>query len=216
MDIRCIVFDFDGTLVDSNQLKYDAYFELFPSDVSHVNAIRQVLSESFEQTRYVILEEILRRLGAEDGDCLRGHVRTLAERYNELVVARAKTCPERRGAEQALRKLASVCPLYLSSTTPQQSLEEIVRFRQWERYFRAVFGYPNTKNETLRKIAAWEGLQYDQILVVGDGESDRQAAQGNGAQFLHAGEGFVFDEIDLMLSASENRETRIHGRIGRT
>ncbi len=32
MSIKVIVFDFDGTLVDSNELKYNSYFKLFPDD----------------------------------------------------------------------------------------------------------------------------------------------------------------------------------------
>lgn len=214
MGIRSIVFDFDGTLVDSNRLKYDAYSELFPADSRYVGVIREVLAERFEQTRYIILEEILRRLGVEEHDSLKRQVDFLAERYNDLVLKGAKTCPERPGAKEALRKLASVCPLYLSSTTPQSSLEEIVRFRKWDGYFRGVFGYPNGKSETLRLIAAWEELQCNQILVVGDGETDRESAQEIGAQFIRVGEGFVFEQIDRMLASSENKETSVQGRMG--
>lgn len=214
MEIRCIIFDFDGTLVDSNRLKYDAYFELFPADERHCRTIREVLAERFEQARYAILEEILRRLGIEEDDSLQREVNKLAERYNDLVLAGAKTCPERAGAEEALKKLAPAYALYLSSTTPQTSLEEIIRFRKWDGYFQAVFGYPHAKGETLRRIAASERVQCDQVLVVGDGETDRQSAVENGAQFIHVGEGFVFEQIDQKLDAFEVKDTRVQSGRG--
>ena len=59
MPIKVIVFDFDGTLVDSNRLKYDAFFELFTDDPNHVLTIRKVLSAKKEQSRFIILEEIM-------------------------------------------------------------------------------------------------------------------------------------------------------------
>ena len=93
MGIQVIVFDFDGTLIDSNQLKYDAYFKLFPADDRHAPIIRVVLSEIFEQSRYVILEEILLRLAYRKDALLREKVKELAGFYNEIVVAGAKTCP---------------------------------------------------------------------------------------------------------------------------
>ena len=95
MGIQAIVFDFDGTLIDSNQLKYDAYFKLFPAEYRHVRVIQKVLSESFEKSRYIILEEILKRLGVREAVTLGKEVQALAGGYDEIVVAGAKTCPEK-------------------------------------------------------------------------------------------------------------------------
>ena len=199
MGIRSIVFDFDGTLIDSNGLKYDAYFELFPDQERHAQIIRGVLSESFEQTRYVILEEILRRLGVEDHTYMKREVSKLAERYNDIVVAGAKVCPEKAGAEQALKKFAPMYRLYVNSTTPDASLKEIIRFRKWDGYFRGVFGYPHKKPETLLRIMALEKLRSDQVLVVGDGESDRKSAAENGCPFFYVTEQFRFKDLDRTL-----------------
>jgi len=202
MGIRSIVFDFDGTLIDSNRLKYDAYFELFPDEDRHVRIIRDVLSESFEQTRYAILEEILRRLG----------VSKLAERYNDIVVAGAKTCPEKAGTEEALKKFAPMYRIYVNSTTPDASLKEIIRFRKWKGYFCGIFGYPHEKPETLLRIMALEKLRSDEVLVVGDGESDRKSAVENGCPFVHVAEGFSFEQIDQILVTYAKNDTLLQAR----
>ena len=201
MGIRSIVFDFDGTLIDSNRLKYDAYFELFPAEERHARIIREVLSESFEQTRYVILEEILRRLGVGDHTYIMREVNKLAEQYNDIVVTGAKTCPEKAGAEEALKKFAPRYRLYVSSTTPDASLKEIIRFRKWDGYFRGVFGYPHNKPETLLRIMTLEKLRSDQVLVVGDGESDRESAAENGCPFFRVTEKFNFKDLDQTIES---------------
>ena len=198
--IYVIVFDFDGNLIDSNRLKYDAYFALFPSDNRHARIIREVLSKSFEQSRYVILEEILRRLGVGEHAAVKAEVNKLAERYNDIVVAEAKMCPEKPGAEGALKRLAPAYRLYVSSTTPDASLKENIRFRKWDGYFRAVFGYPHKKPETLRRIITLEKLKSDQVLIVGDGESDRKSAQENGCPFFHVTEKFHLEKLDRMIA----------------
>jgi phosphoglycolate phosphatase len=209
MGIRSIVFDFDGTLIDSNRLKYEAYFKLFPDKDRHARIIRDVLSESFEQTRYVILEEILRQLGVEDHAHVKREVSKLAERYNDIVVPGAKTCPEMAGAEEALKKFAPMYRLYVNSTTPDASLKEIIRFRKWEGYFRAVFGYPHEKPDTLLRIMALEKLRSDEVLVVGDGESDRKSAIENGCFFLFVNERFRFEDLGSVIDGLFKLNKRI-------
>jgi|LQYC01.1.fsa_nt_gi Predicted phosphatases len=213
MGIRSIVFDFDGTLIDSNPLKADAYYRLFPADDRHERIIGEVLAEIFEQTRYVILEEILRRLGVGEHAYMKREVSKLAEQYNDIVMTGAKTCPEKAGAEETLKKFAPLYRLYVNSTTPDAGLKEIIRFRKWDGYFRGVFGYPHKKPETLLRIMALEKLRSDQVLVVGDGESDRESAVKNGCPFVHVTEGFSFEQIDQILVTYAKNDTLL--RVGK-
>lgn len=181
--IRVIVFDFDGTLVESNRLKYEAFFRLFPDDANHKAVVRQVLAEDLEASRYVILKKILLRL-KEPADSIAASVERLAGQYNDLVVEGAKTCPQCSGAERILRQLSADYALYLSSTTPEEPLRDIIQFRRWTQFFTTIFGYPRRKAESLREILEQQQVDPSQVLVVGDGESDHASAQEVGCEFF--------------------------------
>ena len=183
LPIRVIVFDFDGTLVQSNQLKYYAYFSLFPDDPRTAGVIREVLADCFEASRYEILHFILEGLGMY-GD-LESEVAALSQRYNQLVLAATIACLEVDGAGASLAALALRFPLYISSNTPEESLQEIIRARGWAGYFKGIFGYPRQKDVTLREIMAQEQVGPSEVLMVGDGHSDRQAAEYTGCDFIY-------------------------------
>lgn len=195
MTTKVIVFDFDGTLIDSNRLKYDAYFALFPEDELHIQTIRGVLSEMFEESRYVILEEILMRLSENAVVDLELKASKLADRYNDIVLAGAKTCSEKPGAQETLAALAKRYRLYVSSTTPDDALKEIIRCRNWDRYFQGIFGYPHEKSKTIQHIIEEENVASSEVLVVGDGESDRKSALDNSCSFIYVAEGFSLEEL---------------------
>lgn len=189
--INVIVFDFDGTLVQSNELKYNAFFELFPADEEHSTLIRDVLGMHLEASRYVILNEILKAQGIQE-DTRKVQVELLATRYNEIVLAGAKTCPPCPEARQTLQRLQPSYALYLSSTTPEEALREIVEFRNWTQYFQAVFGYPRKKIDTLRHILHKEQVTPAQVVVVGDGASDNNSAREIGCSFFDVKKNSLF------------------------
>jgi phosphoglycolate phosphatase-like HAD superfamily hydrolase len=200
MTIKIIVFDFDGTLVDSNRLKHDAFSEVFPADERHAQTVQRVLSEMNEQSRFVILEEILRRLGLKKGAGLKAKVTELAERYNEIVINGAKNCPEMPGAEATLKSLSQRYRLYLSSMTPDKELKEIVGFRSWSGYFEDIFGYPHQKPATIQHIMERQSAGPGQVVVVGDGNSDRQSADANACFFVQVTPDFHLGDLDSIIA----------------
>jgi|TARA_B100000315_G_scaffold5554_1_gene5568 phosphoglycolate phosphatase-like HAD superfamily hydrolase len=185
MPVRVIVFDFDGTLIDSNQLKYDAFFKLFPSDDLHKKIVTEVLSEILEGSRYVILRETIKRRNTEmnEGE-LDNNVQVLAAKYNVIVTDGAKHCKEKPGAKEVLESLSKRYNLYLNSTTPETSLKDIVKHRKWENYFCDIFGYPNDKTSVLLDIIKTESINPDELLVVGDGKSDMDSSKRTGCKFF--------------------------------
>ena len=197
--IKVAVLDFDGTLIDSNSLKYNAFFKLFPEYPESENIVRSVLGEIFEASRYDILAEIVFRYKCRRPDQNLLSVKNLAQAYNRLVLDGAKHCRLIPGAQEALDFLSSRVRLYVSSTTPEDSLKEIIDFRGWTDYFVDIFGYPRKKSETLAGIIGREKVESSSVMVIGDGASDRISAEENRCKFVPVYDVFPLSEVVRML-----------------
>ena len=185
-DIKILIFDFDGTLIRSNDLKYDAYFKIFPDDEFHREVIVKVLKNCFEASRFTILEKILGVLHIDDhnSESIEEQLLKLADHYNAIVLEGAKKCPAMPDALKVLEILSPIYPLYLSSTTPEAELIEIIRYRGWQKYFTNIYGYPRNKAETVKMIIGMERVAPNNVLIVGDGDSDRLSAKNTRANFF--------------------------------
>lgn len=185
-EVNVIIFDFDGTLVQSNRIKLQAWYDLFDGDNAKRALLPGVLERHGEASRYIIIRKLLERAGDEQlsEDQLSEAIADYARRYNKLVLEGVKTCPEMPSASDVLDELFTKVPLYCSSHTPETELLAILHFRGWSRYFKGIFGYPRVKSETVKYIVATEQVFPDEVLVVGDGLSDREAAEIAGARFF--------------------------------
>ncbi len=180
--IKVIVLDFDGLLVESEEIKDRAFVEVFPDHPEHHEAIMQYHLQNNHLVRYEKFEHIVTRmLGLPYTDRDRER---LAERFSRYTRTRIVECPSVPGAMEFLDYFHGKVPMYLVSATPQSELEPIVEDRGLTAYFERVFGAPCRKPDVLREVMAAESVAADEMVLIGDSLSDLHAAREVGTLFV--------------------------------
>ncbi|WP_029015176.1 HAD family hydrolase [Niveispirillum irakense] len=187
-DIRCVVFDFDGTIVDSNGIKRDAFLAVAEAFPGGAVLMAEILARPDAGDRYRVMDSFHHALRAAGGVPGAGDVPgglDLANRYTAMVEELVLKAAEIPGASDCLRWLDDAgIPAYLNSATPSGPLTRIIAQSRFAPLFKGIYGGPASKAENLRIIMDLEGVGPDQLLMVGDGEPDRVGAELIGCPFL--------------------------------
>ncbi len=182
MSLKAALLDFDGVIVESVDLKTEAFRTLFAQEQKALPAILALHRNNGGMSRFekfdIIYRDILRRpLVTEEKD-------RLGRQFSELVVEQVVACPWVRGAREWLARHLPRLPLFLISATPTEELRHIVSRRELGRYFREVHGSPPDKTEVTRDILARHGWTPDEVVFVGDAPNDHAAASAIGVRFV--------------------------------
>lgn len=190
---KALIFDFDGTLVISNQLKIDAYYDIFESDDVDHDIIRNILELYPELNRYDTIRKIL-----EEANC-KHDLASLSDIYSKLVFDRITKAKNLDHAEELLECLISKdIKLFLSSNTPLIVLKEIINHRGWNKYFERIYGFPDKKADTLKQIIGEFKFKPVDCLVIGDGESDHLSALSNNIDFCRIATNSLLPLVSLL------------------
>ena len=86
---------------------------------------------------------------------------------------------------------------------PENQLAELRQYverRGWTGYFGAVLGGPRSKGDNLAMVLDREQVTGDEVVFVGDGQRDLEAARGAGCRFIGVRNPFNdFDSHGLLL-----------------
>lgn len=182
---QALVFDFDGTLVDSNEIKFRAFEECFTRFPQHAEAIAVYCRNHHhiprgEKFRH-ITERILGRVYTPEADA-ECHARFEAATTRQVIDA-----PEIPGASRFISEAARYRVTALLSSTPHDVLLHILKRRGWQRVFREVRGAPVEKAAWLRAFRERLGLGAQSVVYFGDTEEDARAAEEASCSFLAVG-----------------------------
>lgn len=179
---KALVFDFDGTLVDSNAIKWKAFevcFDRFPAYREEILSYCQANNHTtrYEKFRWVyerilklpynpVVEEQLSRL------------------FEEQSTRQIVEAPEIPGAAAFLKRRKGKQALVLLSSTPQPILLKILAGRGWESLFDEVRGAPVDKTAFLEEFLVRKSLRREEVLFFGDTSEDADAARRAGWSFV--------------------------------
>ncbi len=200
--IKVVVFDFDGVLVESFDIKTVAFARLFEAEgESVVNSVVEYHRANggvsrFDKFRYYY-REILKR------ELTEAYFKELCSRFSELVLEEVVKCPFVPGAIEFLNGFSHILPNYITSATPETELMEILMRRDMTGFFRKVFGAPTSKADAIATILEETGFSGHEVVYVGDALADYEAAESNGVHFIArcAPENNMFDAVDCLKLA---------------
>jgi phosphoglycolate phosphatase-like HAD superfamily hydrolase len=178
-----IVFDFDGVLVESVDVKTQAFGALYSEYgdriVEQVKAYHLLHGgvSRFDKFRYY--HEVL--LGK---DLTKEEEIRLGDLFSQYVEDAVVDAVYVSGAYEFLESNYQSTPLFVASGTPDQELNRIVSRRSMSHYFVSVHGSPAKKGDIIQDIMAKYGYQPDRVLMVGDAIADYEGAITAGVEFV--------------------------------
>jgi phosphoglycolate phosphatase len=187
-EVAAVVFDLDGTLVDSS-----------PDLATAVNRLRAELGLSAVPLPTVVswIGEGARRLVEKALAGTEHHVGRALDRFLSLYdsICTDATRPY-AGVDAVLAELRVVVPLALLTNKPERMTRRVVERFAWTGYFEPLIGgdtLPFRKPDPRGLVAIAERLEVPvaTLLLVGDSAIDLATARSAGASFVWAAWGFA-------------------------
>ena len=181
--IKGVIFDFDGVLVDSVDVKTRAFARLFEGESREVidEVVRYHLRNTgisrVEKIRYYYDVFLNRPLPESE-------LTLLCERFALMVVGEVVTASYIDGAIEFLDTYHNKLDLYVASGTPEAEMKEIVWRRRMSGFFKGVYGSPMKKGAIASNILSKNNYSKDDVIFVGDAIADFEGAKEAGIGFI--------------------------------
>lgn len=175
MNYKTWIFDCDGVLLDSNNVKSQAFYEVglqfgrqAAEAVLHHHVTHGGVSRFKKWERFYT--EILGREKDEQA------IADLINQYAQKCRAGVLACAETPRLRECLGLLSG--KKFVASGGYQQELREVFKERNLDRYFDGIYGSPTPKDEIVRS------LPLESAVMVGDSRYDFEAASAAQIDFI--------------------------------
>ena len=181
--VNAIIFDFDGVVLESLNVKTNAFkklYEPYGSDIS-----KRVVEHHLENggvSRFDKIKFYHNIFLGEDID--EKKIQKIAQKFSEIVLDEIIKVPFVDGAKQFIEDNYKRYLMFISSATPTNELNFICKQRKIAKYFQGIFGSPDSKSKHISSIITNYSLNNREIVFIGDSSSDLDAANTHNLTFI--------------------------------
>ena len=180
--IKCIIFDFDGVILESVDVKTKAFKALFSKYPQKVDEIIKFHLDNggmsrFDKFRYIYKNILKKELNAEEFN-------KLCRKFSKLVLEKVISSSFVKGIKDFLDIYKSQYAMFIISATPDKEIKFIVRRKSINKYFSGVFGSPMTKVDSIKEILRQRRYKPQEVVFIGDSHNDLKAAKHTKVFFI--------------------------------
>lgn len=186
--LKAILLDFDGVILESMDIKTNAFRELFKDYPEHLDAIVDYHIRNGGVSRYTKFSYIYNNILKLPLD--ENELKELGGKFSYMVLQEMIKCPFVPGVQEFLEEYSKKMRLFIASGTPDEELHFLTKKRGLSDYFNGIYGTPALKSEIIQHILNAEGVRKEEAIFVGDAFSDYEDAKKAGVPFVARFNGF--------------------------
>ena len=181
--IKNILFDFDGVIVESNEIKAWAFYELYkPYGNDIANKVFEYYTAEGGIARQKKIKSYHKKLLNQE---LSGEqIDALSNRFSKLVVSNVSNAPFIKGVKTFITKNYSQMHFSIISGTPHHELLKICKAMEIDKFFKEICGSPKNKVDWCNEILDKYKLDKKQTVFIGDSKTDLDTANKIGVAFI--------------------------------
>lgn len=191
--IKVVVLDFDNNVIldlqtrrGSEEVKKEAWHKVFP------DYDKEELKETIKKANKVIaggkgdrrdvIKMILEHF--EVSSKTEKEINNYSDLFNEIVQKGVISIGIPKENRRAIEQLSQKTNLYINTATPTDQSKVSLQLLGVINLFKGIYGRPANKIQNLKEIIKNEGINPNELLFVGDQNTDWEAAKETGCQFV--------------------------------
>ena len=190
MKYRYIIFDFDGVLVESNEIRFSGFRKLFKDfPQEQVERLVTYAKANGGVSRYKKISYFFSEIRQEP--ISDESVNKWADQFSKLVEQEIVEAQSVQGSLEFLEKHVDHLDFAIVSGSDQVELKNICKKRKIDHFFKSILGSPVDKKENIAALLTDLNWEHNKSLYVGDSNNDLEAAQANNLEFIGRCSGLV-------------------------
>ncbi len=178
-----LVFDFDGVIVETNEIRFEGFRKLFTEYPSaKVQELVSYARANGGISRYAKIRYFFEKvLGTDISEV---SVNKLALQYSEIVKGQVVSAEAVSGSLEFFETNYGKYNFAIISGSDEKELREVCKKRKIDQFFLEILGSPTNKANNFEKLFKSTGWEKNETLFIGDSVNDYEAARVFGVYFV--------------------------------